>query len=389
LPAVGATVPYAFVVTNTGNVTMGGITLADPNAEGVSCPATTLAPGASTTCTAVHVVQQADIDAGKVVNTATVTGTPPDGTPIPPLPSNEVTVTGVQIPGLSIVKASTTASVSSAGQLVPYTFTVTNTGNVTITDIAVTDPNTDEVICPQTTLEPDDATTCTATYTVTAADLDRGQVANTATVTGTPPGDTPLPPVTSNTVNVPAAQSPSLALTKAAAIGATAVGHVIVFTMTVTNTGNVTITDITVNDPKVAIVDCPHTALPAGATMSCTAGYTITADDAAARNVTNTATVVGTPPDGAALAPIASNQVIVPLPRPADPPTTTTDSAPTTITTTTPSTPTTTTTTTTASRGQLPATGTEVAQTLRTVLALTLIGAALTTISRRRRRSTR
>ena len=53
---------------------------------------------------------------------------------------NPATVTFTQEPALTIVKSSTTTSVTAVGQTVPYTFTVTNTGNVTMTDVAVTDP---------------------------------------------------------------------------------------------------------------------------------------------------------------------------------------------------------------------------------------------------------
>ena len=71
--------PTRFLVTNTGNVTLTGVTVDDPLVGPVSCPVTTLAPGASTTCTATYTLTQADVDAGTVDNTATVTGTPPTG----------------------------------------------------------------------------------------------------------------------------------------------------------------------------------------------------------------------------------------------------------------------------------------------------------------------
>jgi len=94
---LGETITYSFLVTNTGNVTMTNVTVDDPllaNA-GVSLDQgpQTLAPGASFTFTATYTPVQADIDAGKVENTATGTGNPPSGPPTTS-PPDTVTVRG-------------------------------------------------------------------------------------------------------------------------------------------------------------------------------------------------------------------------------------------------------------------------------------------------------
>ena len=47
------------------------VTVADDRAT-VTCPPTLLAPGKSFDCTATYTVTQADLDAGSVINTATV-----------------------------------------------------------------------------------------------------------------------------------------------------------------------------------------------------------------------------------------------------------------------------------------------------------------------------
>ena len=54
------------------------------------------------------------------------------------------------------------------------------------------------VACPTSTLAPAQAMTCTATYTVTQADLDNGSVTDTAVATGLPPSGSPIgsPPST-------------------------------------------------------------------------------------------------------------------------------------------------------------------------------------------------
>jgi hypothetical protein len=64
------------------------------------------------------------------------------------------------------------------GQPVNWTYEITNTGNVPLSSVAVTDDRGVTVTCPVTTLQPGESTTCTATGTATA-----GQYANTGKVT--------------------------------------------------------------------------------------------------------------------------------------------------------------------------------------------------------------
>ena len=140
----GDVVTYSFLVTNTGNVDLTGITVMDTTFTGtgtppvISCPATTLAPGATTTCTATYTVTQADVNAGAVTNTATATGTPPTGPAVtsPPVDRVRDIPSG---PALTVVKSVDPTSVGAAGDVVTYSFLVTNTGNVDLTAVTVTD----------------------------------------------------------------------------------------------------------------------------------------------------------------------------------------------------------------------------------------------------------
>ena len=76
-----------------------------------------------------------------------------------------------------------------AGETISYLFTVTNTGDIAITGITITDPLTAIIggTLPTMAGGAVDNTTFTATYTITTADLVAGNVTNTATVNGTDP----------------------------------------------------------------------------------------------------------------------------------------------------------------------------------------------------------
>ncbi len=82
---------------------------------------------------------QADINHGSIVDHATTEGTTPSGGTTPIATSNIVTVNVTQTDTLSIAKSATPTTVTAAGQPVTYTFSVTNTGNLTLTSVGVTD----------------------------------------------------------------------------------------------------------------------------------------------------------------------------------------------------------------------------------------------------------
>ncbi|MEV0212065.1 hypothetical protein [Micromonospora sp. NPDC050695] len=312
-------------MVNTGGVPLTNISVTDvqtppssnANLGPITCATTTLAPGAQTECTATYTVTQADLDNDGVTNTATVQGTPPDG---PPVVSDPETLT---IPAegltaaLTVVKSSTTASIGSVGQQVPYRYLVANTGGVTLTNVAITDvqtppssnANLGPITCPVTTLPPGQTTTCTATYTVTQADLDNNGVTDVATARGTPPSGTPVtsPP---STLTIPeAGLTPSIAVTKTStAASITTVGQQVPYSFHVVNTGGLTLTNVTVTDEQappssnanLGPITCAATTLAPGARTACTATYTVTQADLDNDGVTNTAIAHGTPPGGGA-----------------------------------------------------------------------------------------
>ena len=295
----GAPITYRYLVTNTGNVTLQSIDVTDPHPglSAVTCPISTLPPGQSETCTATYTTTQADVDAGGITNTGTAHGTPPTGAPV--TAQSTLTIPLSQSASIGLAKSASITSFSTAGTAITYSYLVTNPGNVTLTSVQVTDPlpGLSAVTCPSTTLAPNASETCTATYTTTQADVDRGSVNNTGTATGTPPTG---PPVThQSSVTVPATVNPAIRLVKSASItGFSAVGTPVTYSYLVTNTGNVTLTSVQVTDPMAGLsaVTCPNPTLAPGASEICTATYTTTQADLDRGGIANTGTATGTPP---------------------------------------------------------------------------------------------
>ena len=105
---------------------------------------------------------------------------------------------------------------ADVGETISYTFTVENTGNLTLTDITLSDadPNVTITGGPIASLAPGelDSTTFTGTYTVTQDDIDAGQKDNTATAEGKDPEDNDVSDDDTKTTALP--QAPSLDITK-------------------------------------------------------------------------------------------------------------------------------------------------------------------------------
>src|SRR5690606_30865738 len=157
-----------------------------------------------------YTITQEDIDAGEVENQAVVNGFAIGNVPVSDLSGHSInddleTVTELcQEAQIAIVKEGDIDSgdCTAVGDVITYTFTVTNEGNVTLSNVVVTDPlpglsaitfvsgdtNTDG------NLDIDEIWVYTATYAVTQADIDAGEVENQATVvaedtTGAPVSD--------------------------------------------------------------------------------------------------------------------------------------------------------------------------------------------------------
>ncbi|WP_443135063.1 DUF7507 domain-containing protein, partial [Kitasatospora sp. CB01950] len=294
---VGDAVSYTYTVTNTGTAAVHDLTVADDHVASVTCSRTTLDPGQSMLCHGSYVITAADVTAGHVTNTAHASGTDPQGEPVQSPPAS-VTVPVVGEAVLAIGKAADSAGPFHLGEVVSYTYTVTNTGTAAVDSLTVSDDHVASVTCDTTTLNPGQSTTCHGSYVVTAADVTAGHVTNTAHAAGTDPeGQTVESPPGGATV--PVVGEARLVLQKAAAgAGPFHVGDTVPYTYTVTNTGTAAVHNLTVSDDRIASVTCDVTALNPGQSTFCHGSYVITAADVAAGHVTNTAHANGTDPQG-------------------------------------------------------------------------------------------
>ncbi|WP_146828778.1 DUF7507 domain-containing protein [Aeromicrobium flavum] len=295
----GDKISYSFAVTNTGNTTVTGVGVDDPQVAGAACSPTTLAPGASATCSAdQYTVTQGDVDAGTVVNTAAPTGTGPGAVAITvdPTSTRQVTTPIAAAGQLDVALTQSAGAITAAGQTITYTHAVQNLGNVSLADLAVTDSLGTTVSCPTATLAPGASTTCTSSYAVTQADVDAGRVVNTASGAARTPAGVAVAD-TSTQVEKTIAPNAALTTTLTLSSGAVvAVGDVFTYSYAVQNTGNVTVDTIRVTDTLGTTITCGAAAVAPGRSATCTSSYAVTQADVDAGTVVNTATATGLDP---------------------------------------------------------------------------------------------
>ncbi|MFC5369393.1 DUF7507 domain-containing protein [Arcanobacterium bovis] len=332
----GETILFEFTVRNTGALTLDPIAIDDPMLKNagvsVTCAPSSLAAGASVVCkSGAYTVTQADVDRGLVFNEATAHGTTPNLPNDPPKdvvsnPSNTSTPTArdpkATLDKRAVLQDLDADNLADKGEKIVFYFDIRNTGNVTLEKLAVTDdmlskvlPSAVNVTCPNVSLEPGGLATCESEpYVVTQADADAGKVANVATASGQTPA-VPNFPSTSVTTPPDSTETPTdsaakITLLKKAKLnesdgdGFGRKGDSIVFTFEVTNTGSVTLHDITIQDQFLAgrlvtAITCPQGDLPVGATITCTsAPLPVEQVDVDNGSVDNKATATGITPNG-------------------------------------------------------------------------------------------
>ena len=272
----------------------------------VSITEENLTPGQSTTGSANYTITQEDLESGFVTNSAYAKGKFNKNN-VTSNTDNE-TVTGQQNPTFSINKSADPTTYDSVGQIITYTYNITNSGNVNITGpIKVVDNKTGTINVTEENLIPGQSILANATYIVTQEDLNAGSITNSAFATGIFGNNTTV----SNTENktVIAGKNASCNIDKivtnvsgkGAFANVTKAGDVISYQINVTNTGNVNLTNVTLSDSLI-IVSGPleslntNGVLEIGETWIYTGTYTVALTDIYSNGggdgfIENTATV--------------------------------------------------------------------------------------------------
>lgn len=298
----GKTIRYTIKVTNTGTSDINDIKISDPLvSSGYITPnAATLSPGESTTASASYQLQQSDIDAGKVINTAIATGTDRSGTPVTSNEGTATTMIETPNPKLTVEKTSNKQLISTneahIGTVIAYTISVTNIGNTTIRNAEIVDSMTYDG-APSLTIDeisPGETKQITARHALTQNDIDSGTITNTCFVRYGKHNTT----TTSTSTKIE--RNSGLSLTKDVDIKQISAdeaipGKRLTYTMTIKNTGTSTIHGISINDQltgtKVGAIE--KTTLTPNETTTATATYDITENDIERGSITNTATAAG------------------------------------------------------------------------------------------------
>lgn len=341
----GDVINYSFTVLNTGNVTIKGLKLKDdflPLGTDLTLSPISIGPGLTATATVEYRLNQDDIDAGTVINIATAEGTDPDMVKVTASDNNQVDLP--KSPELELIKTAEWIDANSSGREdvgdnITYSFVVTNIDNVTISALTLEDARlkvSNKGFFPQI-IGPGESATTSYTYTLLQQDLDDGEVVNSATATGHDPDGEDVSDLSdfgagdgSSPTEQPLAQLPSLEVVKKQVFqdvnfdGLTGIGDQVNYTMTIHNTGNVTISTLTLTDTFLDANSLPLTLsseptymaagsdnvegiLAPGQKALYTASFIINQQAVDAGGLSNSLLVEGVDPTGAAVSDVSDD----------------------------------------------------------------------------------
>jgi hypothetical protein len=262
---VGEVITYTYNVSNEGNVNLSNIVSSDSRGliltydGGDTNGDSKLNLSEIWNYTATYRVTEADA-CGPITNTATVTSDPfcPEESGATDTSDPVTTVATTHDAALTIDKTADFGPKKPAnvGQTISYIIAVKNAGDVTLTKVNVTDRKLG-LIKQIPTLMPQATETISASYKVTESDLCGKGINNEAVANATDPCGSVLANVSSGW-SVPTDYTAAIKIDKSAEINNDStdlspakVGDVINYTYNVTNTGNVDLSNVEIEDDKL------------------------------------------------------------------------------------------------------------------------------------------
>ena len=260
---------YTITVRNTGNVPLTGVTLADTVTQQgatLATPTPAYASGDSNSNGAVdrgetwvyratYAATQANIDNGNPIQNSVSVRTVEITTPQVATATTAISAN----PAMSITKTATPITANAAGQVITYSITLVNVGNITLDGITLTDRITQGATTRATPtparvsgdansnnrLDVGESWTYSASYTITQADINNGgNLLNTVGVTSTTAGAS----AQNATATTAISATPAFSVTKITGTPSVSTPGPVSFTITIKNEGNVTLTGIALAD---------------------------------------------------------------------------------------------------------------------------------------------
>ena len=282
---VGDVITYTYFVENTGTLDLSDVELDDPVLRG-GFGLGTLAAGESAAPTRTYLVKLADYP-GAFVNTAFLTATSELGEIVTITASASVNIVGE--PDLTLTVHPSVSS-ASLGEVITYTYRMTISGNLPLTEIVLEDEAFDESFDVGTLL-PDESASRSYTYTVVSGDFP-GPLVNDADVFGIEPAGGGVGDSASASVEV--VGESELALTILPSTVEIRVGDLISYTYVFTNTGTLPLNNVVLETRTFDTTFAVGTLAP-GASDRRTLDYTVQISDLPGPLV-STAVLTGTNP---------------------------------------------------------------------------------------------
>lgn len=222
----GEAINYDYTVLNLGSLALSALAATDIDGA-VTCPQTTLAVGASMTCTRVHAITPAEAGAGLVFNQIDIAGVDANSDAVI---AGDFVVTqnlggdaGIRVFKIPLLFDDVDNSgVASIGDVLRYTFVIKNDNAQTLASVNLIEPDPSlidtPITCNPTTLNgqpfaalgsavllSNDVELCRADHTITPADAVAGSADNLVEATAQPGIGGPVQGTGASAVVIPAA----------------------------------------------------------------------------------------------------------------------------------------------------------------------------------------